>query len=72
MENKDVIGDSQHGRWSLTILVTFYNGITTLVARGRATDIVYLDLCKTFDTVPMITLSLSWKDIDLVDGPLSR
>ena len=55
MENKEVIGESQHGftkgRSCLTNLVTFYYGIVEFMDRGRATDIIYLDLCKTFDIV---------------------
>jgi len=52
MRDEEVIQGSQHGftndRSCLTSLVGFYDGVMTLVDKGRATDVVYLDLCNTF------------------------
>jgi len=57
MENKEVIGDRQYhftkGESRLTNSVAFYNGVTVLVDRGRAADVIYLDLMsKACDNVP--------------------
>ncbi|RMC07517.1 hypothetical protein DUI87_16991 [Hirundo rustica rustica] len=52
----EVIGDSQHdftkGTSCWTNFTAFYDTVTVLVDEGRATDIIYLGLCKAFDTAP--------------------
>jgi len=40
------------GRSCLTNLISFYGQVTRLVDEGKAVDVVYLNFCKAFDTVP--------------------
>ncbi|TRZ13209.1 hypothetical protein HGM15179_013902 [Zosterops borbonicus] len=54
-ENRKMIWDSQldftKGKSYLTNPVAFSDGVTTLLDKKRATDVIYLDLCKAFDTI---------------------
>jgi len=56
VKNKQGIRPSQHGfmkgRSCLTNLISFYDQVTCLVDEGKAVDVIYLDFCKAFDTIP--------------------
>ncbi|RMC18159.1 hypothetical protein DUI87_05040 [Hirundo rustica rustica] len=56
MEEKIVIPDSQYGftesKSCLTNLVESYSRVTPSVDKGSTTDVIYLDFCTVFDTVP--------------------
>ncbi|KAJ7425453.1 hypothetical protein WISP_23428 [Willisornis vidua] len=56
IEDTEVIQDSQHvftkGMSCLTNLGAFCNGVIPLADTRRAADVIHVDFCKDFDTVP--------------------
>ena len=71
MEDREVIGESQHGltkdKSCLTNLVAFC-GMTRSVDKWRAMDVIYLGFCKAFNMVPHNILLSNWRNIDLMGG----
>ena len=71
---KVVLGESQHsftkGKSYLMNIVAFFNKVTVLVDKGRATDVIYLDLCRALDAVPHNIFVSTLDTHGLMDGPL--
>ncbi|CAM5092187.1 unnamed protein product [Eretmochelys imbricata] len=55
LEDNEVINNSQHGfvknKSCQTNLIGFFDRVTSLLHRGEAVDVVYLDFSKAFDTI---------------------
>ena len=56
LEGREVIHENQHGctngKYCLTNLVVFSDGVTESMDKERATDVIYLNFSKAFDKVP--------------------
>ena len=70
--DEQLVRDRQHSftksRLFLTYLVAFCDGVMAPVDKGRAADVVCLDLCEALDMVPHHILSLRWRDVGLKAG----
>lgn len=77
MQTKDgeLTGNSQHdftrGKLCLTDLLAFCNVVIALVEKGRATDTICLTCTKHLTPFCITSLSLNWRDTDVMDGSLS-
>lgn len=72
--NKEMTADNQHGftkgRSCLTILMAFYDRATELVD-GAKQPTLSTWTCAKYSTLSCLTsLSLKWRDMDLIDRPL--
>lgn len=52
----------------MTNLMALYAGLTAMVSKGRDTGVILMNLGKAFGTVHTASLSLNWRDLDLMGG----
>lgn len=68
MERVDVIDDIHHG--CTKGFSAFCDGVAVLVEEGRGTDLICLNLAEHLVLPCMASLSVTWRDMDLTEGPL--